>query len=226
MSFAVEERTIVLFHPKEEPLTVIKTNIKNPDLVRKRQKQICRGALKVFRKKGFHATSMREIARSTGISLGNLYDYIEKKEDILFLVHKDILERISRHFDETVTDDCSPVEQLVNGIREVVTFCFRIKEEILFIFTETKSLDRKNLREILQMESEFVSKIETLIRRGMAGGVFQCQRPAALANVIGYNLYILAMRGWSILPSQKENAFVDELVLFSLKGLGAEMGHL
>jgi AcrR family transcriptional regulator len=205
---------------------VIKTTIKNPDLVRKRQKQICRGALKVFRKKGFHATSMREIARSTGISLGNLYDYIEKKEDILFLVHKDILEQISLHFDETFKNDGSPVEQLVNAVKEVVTYCFRIKEEILFIFTETKSLERKNLHEILRMESEFVSKIEALIENGMKQGVFHCHSPAALANVIGYNLYILAMRGWSILPGQSEQEFIDELVRFSLKGLGVETGHL
>lgn len=201
---------------------MIKTNIKNPDLVRKRQKQICRGSLKIFRKKGFHATSMREIARSTGISLGNLYDYIEKKEDILFLVHKDILEQISLQFDETVKNVGSPVEQLVNGIREVVKYCSRIKEEILFIFTETKSLERKNLHEILRMESEFVSKIDALIERGVAKGVFQCQRPVALANVIGYNLYILAMRGWNILPFQSEHEFIDELVRFSLKGLGVE----
>ena len=201
---------------------MIKTNIKNPDLVRKRQKQICRGALKIFRKKGFHATSMREIAGSTGISLGNLYDYIEKKEDILFLVHKDILEQISLHFDKTIKNFGNPVEQLVNAVREVVKYCFRIKEEILFIFTETKSLERKNLHEILKMESEFVSKIEALIGRGAAKGVFQCQRPAALANVIGYNLYILAMRGWNILPFQSEHEFIDELVRFSLKGLGVE----
>ncbi|MCP4667882.1 MAG: TetR/AcrR family transcriptional regulator, partial [Deltaproteobacteria bacterium] len=111
---------------------MIKTSIKNPDLVQKRQKQICHGALKVFRKKGFHATSMREIARSTGISLGNLYDYIEKKDDILFLVHKDVLEQISLHLDATVKNIGSPVEEFENAVREVVRHCFRIKEEILF----------------------------------------------------------------------------------------------
>ena len=183
-------------------------------------------AMDLFHRQGFHATSMREIARSTGISLGNLYDYITKKEDILFLVQKDILEQISLHFDRTVKNEGSPIEQLVNAVKEVVTYCFRIKEEILFIFTETKSLDRKNLHEILQMESEFVSKIEALIESGMKQGVFHCNSPAALANIIGYNLYILAMRGWSILQGQSEYEFVDELVRFSLKGLGVEMDHL
>ncbi|MCP4666058.1 MAG: hypothetical protein GY849_06800, partial [Deltaproteobacteria bacterium] len=150
------------------------------------------------------------------------YDYIEKKDDILFLVHKNVLEQISLHLDATVKNIGSPVEELENAVREVVRHCFRIKEEILFIFTETKSLERKYLHEILRKESEFVSKIEALIERGVEQGVFQCQSPAALANVMGFNFYILAMRGWNILPCQSEQAFIDELVRFSLKGLGVE----
>jgi AcrR family transcriptional regulator len=39
-------------------------------------------ATELFIKRGFHATSMRDIAVSTGSSLGNLYNYYRTKEDI------------------------------------------------------------------------------------------------------------------------------------------------
>ena len=201
---------------------MIKTSIKNPDLVQKRQNQICRGALKVFRKKGFHATSMREIAKSTRISLGNLYDYIEKKEDILFLVHKDILGQISRHFDETARNFKNPIEQLVNVIREIAKLSSRLREEVLFIYSETKSLEKKYLHEILRKESEFVAKIEALIERGTEEDLFRCQNPAMQANIIGYNLSILALRGWNILPRHTEEEFIDGLIRITLRGLGVK----
>jgi AcrR family transcriptional regulator len=40
-------------------------------------------AKELFIKRGFHATSMRDIATGTGTSLGNLYNYYRTKEDIL-----------------------------------------------------------------------------------------------------------------------------------------------
>ena len=201
---------------------MIKTSIKNPERVRKRQKQICRGAMKVFRKRGFHAASMREIAKATRISLGNLYDYIKKKEDILFLVHKDILDQISRSFDETADHYQNPIEKLSNVIREIGKLSSELKDEVLFIFTETRYLEKKYLHEILRKESEFVSKIEALIESGMNQGVFHSQNPGILANIIGYNLYIIALRGWNILPKHNEDEFLDELIHFTLKGLGAK----
>jgi len=202
---------------------MIKTNIKNAELVRKRQKQICRGAIRVFRKKGFHATSMREIARSTRISLGNLYDYIEKKEDILFLAHRDILEQIYQAFEETAAKFEDPVQQLMNVIQEIVKRTFELREEILFCYTETKSLERKYLKEILRKESEFVGKIEALIRQGVEQDALRCEEPGIAANVIWYDMSILALRGWNILPRYSVEACTEELIRFTLRGLSAEV---
>lgn len=205
---------------------MIRTSIKNPERVRARQKQICRGAIRVFRKKGFHATSMREIARSTRISLGNLYDYIEKKEDILFLAHRDILENIYQGFDEAVRRFDDPVLQLKSVIREVVRRTFELRDEILFCYTETKSLEKKYLKEILRKESEFVGKIESLIRQGVERGAMRCEEPGITANVIWYDMSILALRGWNILPRYSLEACTEELLRFTLRGLSADESHI
>src|SRR5262245_16074178 len=39
-------------------------------------------ARELFIKQGFHATSMRDIAKTAEVSLGNLYNYFETKESI------------------------------------------------------------------------------------------------------------------------------------------------
>ena len=45
-------------------------------------KHILDSSNKLFVQKGFHATSMRQIASAAGISLGNIYNHFTSKEDI------------------------------------------------------------------------------------------------------------------------------------------------
>jgi len=187
---------------------------------RERQQQICRGAMKIFRVKGFHATSMREIAAASGIGLGNLYHYIRKKEDILFLVQKDVMDRLYDRFDECVKQSKDPVDQLVSVIRELVGLTFTLKEEMLFIYTETKSLDRKYMREILAGETQFVKAFESLIRKGIRQGVFHGEKPDLIANIIVFTLSIYPLRGWSTRRRRSNDELLDALIRFVLKGLG------
>ena len=48
----------------------IPTQIKNPELVERRRRQIAEAAVQLFIKKGFHKTTTREIAQAVGFSIG------------------------------------------------------------------------------------------------------------------------------------------------------------
>jgi len=64
------------------------TIIKDKELVESKRKQIVRGAIELFLVKGYSETTVREIANNTNISMGTLYNYINKKEDIVYLGNK------------------------------------------------------------------------------------------------------------------------------------------
>lgn len=51
-----------------------------------RIEQILQAALRCFLAKGFHQTSMRDIAQAAGVSLGNLYNHFPGKEAIILAV--------------------------------------------------------------------------------------------------------------------------------------------
>ncbi|HWS55545.1 MAG TPA: TetR/AcrR family transcriptional regulator [Pyrinomonadaceae bacterium] len=53
------------------------------EVMEERRGRIEDAAKELFIKRGFHATSMRDIATGAGTSLGNLYNYYRTKEDIL-----------------------------------------------------------------------------------------------------------------------------------------------
>lgn len=58
------------------------------DTFQNNKRKIERAALALFTRKGFHGTTVREIARKAGVSMGNLYIYYPTKEDIFIgLVH-------------------------------------------------------------------------------------------------------------------------------------------
>src|SRR6202166_2590711 len=61
-------------------------------------------ATDVFYEKGYAGASMRDLARSSGISLSGLYYYFESKEKLLYLIQKHtfstIVERLRERLDE------------------------------------------------------------------------------------------------------------------------------
>jgi len=57
-------------------------------------KKILRQAAAVFRTRGYHQASMRDISRATGVSLAGLYYYFSSKEELLYLIQCHAFETI------------------------------------------------------------------------------------------------------------------------------------
>src|SRR5205823_7097573 len=53
---------------------------------RVRSEEVYSAALRLFREKGYHATSMQDIAVAVGLYKGSLYHYIGGKEELLVRV--------------------------------------------------------------------------------------------------------------------------------------------
>ena len=52
-------------------------------IVRARREQIVEAATRIFAEKGFRCATIREVARSAGISEGTIYSYVENKDALL-----------------------------------------------------------------------------------------------------------------------------------------------
>lgn len=202
---------------------LLKKKIQNDKIEKRRgerQRQICRGAMKIFRKKGFSATTMREIAEASQITLGNLYNYIDKKEDILFLIHNNVLDKISSLFNKIIKSYENPVEQLVNVVGKLFDLTCELKDEMLFIYTETKSLKRSQMYTVLQRESRFVSTFETIVAKVVKKRHIGFIEFDLLANIIVYALAIYPLRGWNITLKRSKEEMREALVKFILRGMG------
>jgi AcrR family transcriptional regulator len=130
----------------------IPTQIKNPELVERRRRQIAEAAVQLFIKKGFHKTTTREIAQAAGFSIGSLYEYIASKEDVLYLVCEAIHTEVERGVTEALTRATVGRDALVEVIREYFLVCDRMSDFILLIYQETRSLPSQWQSRVLENE--------------------------------------------------------------------------
>ncbi|MCT6816112.1 MAG: TetR/AcrR family transcriptional regulator, partial [Lysinibacillus fusiformis] len=61
----------------------VQSTVKDENLIAIRREQMIQGAIKLFKEKGYHRATTREIAKAAGFSIGTLYEYIRTKEDVL-----------------------------------------------------------------------------------------------------------------------------------------------
>lgn len=148
----------------------IPTQIKNPDLVRRRRRQIVDAAVQLFIEKGFHKTTTRQIAKAAGFSIGSLYEYVASKEDVLYLVCDAIHAEMRNAVAEALSRVSGGREALAEVIREYFLVCHRMSDHILLMYQETQSLPQQWRKKVLENEISitglFVAVISRLVESG------------------------------------------------------------
>ncbi len=93
--------------------------------IRKKTKEnILKAALKLFAKKGYHGTSINDIAKAAKISKGLAYNYFESKQKIIDAIFEEYFEE-GAQFIEIMDSIKDPYEKL----RLMIEFTFKYYEE-------------------------------------------------------------------------------------------------
>jgi AcrR family transcriptional regulator len=176
----------------------ISSSIKNHDLIEKRRNQIFQGARKLFTKKGYHLTGLRELSKETGIGLGNLYNYIKTKGDILYIIHQETAEIISRVIDQETSHAGDPMAKLKEMIEIELHTIDKYQDLILLIYQESHALSKKSLHSLLRGEEMHLQRYQKILEAGMALGVFRSCNSTMLANIIKIMIDCWALKRWSL----------------------------
>jgi hypothetical protein len=146
------------------------------------------------------------------MAMGNLYDYISKKENILCLVF-DVYHQIveeSAYGPEIMTVD-DPLEQLRSNLRVSLKNIHEFHDEIVLMYRESRLLPKAYLERAKQIELKQIGQMEALIRRGIEQGLFKVKDPFFAASMIFFQLIIPAMRGWTFRGKYSEIK-IDKLI--------------
>ncbi|WP_409303260.1 TetR/AcrR family transcriptional regulator [Peribacillus sp. SCS-155] len=148
----------------------VHASVKDEKLVRMRRNQMIKGAVNLFKEKGFHRTTTREIAKSAGFSIGTLYEYIRTKDDVLYLVCDFIYDEVKERLQKDLEMNKGTLESLKLTIAYFFQVMDDMQDEVLVMYQEAKSLSKDALPYVLKKEIEMVRMFEQVIARCVKNG--------------------------------------------------------
>jgi len=124
---------------------------------------LLRTAAHVFAEQGYHATSMRDLSKATGMSLAGMYYYVRCKDELLYQIQErcfvGVLEGARAALDSG-TDLGDRIDRL---IRYHVTFFTEHMSEMKVLSHEADSLTKERQESINLLKKEYVTLLADLI---------------------------------------------------------------
>ena len=198
----------------------IPTQVKDPDLVKRRRRQIADAAVQLFIEKGFHKTTTRQIARAAGSSIGSLYEYFTSKEDILYMVCESIHAEVERGVTEAMSRATAGREVLAGVIREYFKVCHRMSDFILLIYQETQSLPSQWQKRVLENELRITGLFVEVMARIAASGQLPDLKEQHI-ELAAHNIVVLGhmwtFRRWYLARHYSLEDYIDRQTTFILK---------
>lgn len=138
-----------------------------------KKQMILEAAARLFRDKGYSATSMRDLARAVDLKASSLYNHIDSKEDLL----RDICFHNARQFHQRLQEIESMPEGEEAQLRALIHLHIQTATEDLTSITafndEWRHLTEPHLSEFIGMRKDYERRFRAIIEKGIAGGVFK-----------------------------------------------------
>ena len=183
--------------------------------------RILEAAVKVFAEKGFHQSTISQIAREAGVADGTIYLYFKNKDDILVQFFQYKTKQVFSGFREEVKKADSAVDKLRNLVLRHLTEFQRDRNMAIVYqaFAHHKNdLVEGNIREMSKMYLEMVSEILEL---GQQEGSMRKDMYVGLVKRFILGAVESAISNW--LRSRKEYdlaSMADPLIDLFIRGIG------
>jgi AcrR family transcriptional regulator len=109
----------------------------------------------IFSRRGFRATSMKEIAAAVGMSKPTIYHYFRSKEELLVRLYSDVLDESLEAARETVAAAPTPLDAIRDLIASRVAYTCRNQALLKVCFEEEHELPVALAQEVLQRRRAF-----------------------------------------------------------------------
>jgi AcrR family transcriptional regulator len=198
----------------------VESSIKDENKIIERRQQIVDAGVKLFKEKGFHRATTRELAKAAGFSIGTLYEYIRTKEDVLFLVCDNIFNEVTKCLSQ-FQSKTGTIEGLKEAIRQYFLLIDTMPEEFTIMYQETKSLPKEAMHYILDKELEMVAIFERMLQDCVKVGNLSLSEEAIYlaANHVVVQGQSWAFRKWALQKRFTIEQYIELQTTMFLKGI-------
>jgi TetR/AcrR family transcriptional regulator, cholesterol catabolism regulator len=159
---------------------------KNP-AYRKKQAEIRNAAGQVFRQRGFHATTLNDVAAEAGVDRASLYYYVESKEQLF----RDVVgETVAANIEATekiVKEDISAIEKLERIVHQLMS-SFEANYPYMHVFVQEdivklkddSSADTDWMTTVLEWNLKYFRLVRGVVNDGIRRGEIRSVLPAGM----------------------------------------------
>jgi AcrR family transcriptional regulator len=196
--------------------------VERTSAVEDKRRQLLEAAVRVFARKGFHASRVGDIAEEAGVAHGLLYHYFESKDQVLEAVfHENWNVLLARIANVEETD-----EPAADQLRHIATIVLRtwlhlpdVVRVVIREFGRSPELEER-LGELTQP----IDAIQRVIERGIERGEFRDDVDPRFAAAVVYGSIDELLTAWVLgrLPAEEEDVAAAERTLLEVSLLGLQ----
>ena len=136
-----------------------------------RKEEVMNVAARLFAAKGYHATTLDQIAEEMGVTKPALYYYVNNKEDILRTIVNRMMEPMEK-VTKMGNSSLTPREKMAGMIKVLVQFATIRKETALIAFEQANILPKRSRDALRRRQKDVENTVQQVIKEGIAKGVF------------------------------------------------------
>jgi AcrR family transcriptional regulator len=136
-----------------------------------RRGQLIRESARLFREKGFEATSVRDIAAATGLQSGSWVYHFKTKQDILAAVMEEGLQRALERIEAIGREQLSPREHFRALLRaHLDTILAPGQDFIPVLLYEWRALEQKSRPRVIELQRRYEAVWDKVIKQLQRSG--------------------------------------------------------
>jgi len=170
------------------------------------KEMILTNAAELFRKKGFAAASVRELAESLGIEAPSLYNHIGSKAELLQEICFDVAKDYTMNMEEVLVSKKNATQKTADIIRFHVRKLSTDFDKVFVSEHEWKRLPQKKLEEFLAQRKLYEKNMIDILKDGIEKKLFKNILPSIAVLAI-----LSAVRGLELRQRHKNEFTIEEL---------------
>jgi TetR/AcrR family transcriptional regulator, fatty acid metabolism regulator protein len=181
-----------------------------------KRRLLLEAAVRVFARKGYHASRVGDIAEEAGVAHGLIYHYFESKEDVLRAVFRETWRELIATIRSVEQAGHAPPEQL-RKVAEILLRSWRRDPDLVrvLVLEVTRS---PHVRGEMDEIAESFAAIQEIIERGQADRSIRADLDARLSSYVFFGAVEELLTGWALgrLPDSDEDLARAERTLVEI----------
>jgi AcrR family transcriptional regulator len=148
-----------------------------------RRQELARHAARLFAEKGFHGTSMEDVANAIGVQKPSLYEYVSSKQDLLYETMRDGAQAFHAALD-SIDDRLPAVEKLRLALRAHLHVVAEQLDVATVFVREWRYLEGLRGEQFVAERRRYEERIRDLFREGVEQSEFRTDLDVATAALL------------------------------------------